>query len=449
MSNRQDSEKSGWRAFGGFLLLTAALLALHQGSVLEIAYTPLSGLLALYLCFRFPRVYIAHVLFTFMFSAFIRRAAEGAAVREQSYILVAQLLVPLIGALRCFSDRSRLSRVGLVFAFPIMAIFYGVVVGLLHNSIRAVVIAALSWLAPVGFGLYLLLIQDSAEWLSRTFMKYYLILAFFVAIYAVVQFLAPFQWDVDWLAAMQYEGLAGSMGKPEPMGIRVFSTLSSPQLSGGVLGVALVACFTIKTKWKFVGIPVFVLALLVTLTRSAWLAAAIVMLVLFVRSSPMARVKSVFALILVVGVTAVAISSVGNADFSDMLQKRLLSFTKMTEETSYRDRAAGRAEAVRLSSKEPFGLGIGFEANASKLKFTPQDAGITTIALEVGYLGTAFCAFSILWVLVGPVRKGLQQDDAIAWAYSSGHLRHFSLGASSPNQRMSPSTRQAPPTVQW
>lgn len=398
-------DRTGWRALIAFFAVTVLLIAVHGGRILEYVYTPMAAVLGIYLFRKYPRLYLLETLIVVCTSAFVRRAAEGADIREQSPILAATLVVPFLSIFRAFSFNF-LDKKHLCFTLALLGLAYAAAVGVLLNGTRAVVAPLAIWLMPLVFGIFCFDLQNRDPGIKRFFFQCCLGVGTFVALYGVLQYVSPPKWDTDWLAAMQANGQAGSMGSPEAYDIRIFATLGNAQGAGALYGLCFLLAAQLSARWwKLPLMALFLYALSLTSVRSAWVAVAVVSIVLLIRAGTRARVQAVLALGLLVGVVAASATT----QLGSNIIARLTTLQNVKNDTSYRERQQGRADALKLTEQTlPFGAGIGWAGHYAKtLNFAPMDVGIAPIGIELGLVGCLLYGYGLLVVVFGPLRRGL------------------------------------------
>ena len=402
----KQSDRTGWRVLTGFIAFTALALVAHGGRAVDLGFAPAAVLVGLYLLMRYPRVYLVFTLLLLCTAPFVRRVADnGGPILSQSPIMAAPVLVAFISVLR--SRRLRVFEPkNLVFVLAALAIFYGALVGVLSGGLKAVALPLVSWFNPLAMGLFCYLHEDDDQSMAKTFNRATVVIGVVIAIYGIWQFFSPPVWDTYWLTQMQADGQLLSMGKPEPMGLRVFAMSSNSQGAGSLYGFAILLAALSKSRWKLVIIPLLLFALALTSVRSAWVACAIGGVILLARADTKARVTAgLIGIVLVLGAFATASTPLG-----DIIGGRLSSFGSVKDDTSYQEREAGRAEVLKIVQREPFGLGLGYATSqAKRIHFSATDLGITTMPIELGYVGALFYAITIAIILFGPLWKGLRR----------------------------------------
>src|ERR1700722_562194 len=96
--------------------------------------------------------------------------------------------------------------------------------------------------------------------------------------YGLWQFVMMPQWDAVWMQNVDM----GTIGKPEPFMVRVFSLLNSPGSLGNILLVVIIYLFVYASPVRVAALGLASGAFLLSLNRSAWGAFAVAMTYLIV-----------------------------------------------------------------------------------------------------------------------------------------------------------------------
>ena len=390
--SQHGPEYRGWQAFWALPAITALLLTVHLGGVVERVYLPIAVLLAVYLCLKFPRVYVAYTLLAITVSPMVNRiAASQSVLLTKSPVLAAPLLVVAVSALRMWRARPPGYR-ALIFTMPMLGILYGIGVGIVTIGMGSVLLPAAGWLCPIFFGLFCYAHEDDRHSLADMYLRSVTVAGLVIAIYGLWQYAAPAQWDLDWLQQMQDQGAAVSMGKPEVYGIRIFSTVSSPASAAVFLASAFLAISSLRSRWRIPGMACTLVTLSLTSVRAAWLALAIASVLLLLRASTKARLQAVAGLVALVFV-AIAL---GQTPHGSGIVDRFSSFGDLKNDHSLRDRRADMDKAMTMIRSKPFGGGLGYVLVAGDVRFSPVDVGAVAIPIDLGYLGTLLYAAGLL-----------------------------------------------------
>ncbi len=113
---------------------------------------------------------------------------------------------------------------GLPFILGFVGVFYGFLIGLVHNSPIPVARGLLDWLSPVIFAFYLFVNwRDYPSYRQQT-QRVFIWCVLIVGAYGIYQFVVAPEWDRYWLLKSK---LFSSSGNPVPFGMRIWSTLHS------------------------------------------------------------------------------------------------------------------------------------------------------------------------------------------------------------------------------
>lgn len=385
-------ESRGWKAFWALPGITALLLLVHGGRVVERVYLPLALMLGLYLCLKFPRVYLAFAVQVITISALANRiAASQSVLIPRSPLLAAPFLVVAIGALRMWRARPP-GTLSLVFTLPMLGILYGAGVTVFSGHLRLMTAPLAAWLCPIFFGLYCFAHEDENGSLAKMYIHAMTWAGVFIGVYGLIQYASPFQWDIDWLSNMQGQGHALSMGTPEAFGIRIFSSVSSPAAASVFLATGILLMSRLRSRWRYLAMACALLTLIFTSVRAAWLAFAIAAFITMLRASAAAKVQVVVGL-----VTAVMLAlAVGQTPQGGKVLERFNTFGDLKTDHSLRDRQLDIHNAWEMVLEKPFGGGLGYLQASPDVRFSIVDVGAVAIPIDLGYLGTLLYAAGLL-----------------------------------------------------
>ncbi len=413
-----------WTAILGLLLFSILCLLVHTGGLLRIAY-PVSALaVGVMLYQRYPILYVGYTWWIAFLTPFLRRLIDlQSGWLDPNPVLLAPFLVMFIAGMTFVRQLPRVyRRDGLPFMLAAIAILYGLLVGLIKNSPISVVVPLLNWLAPLLFGFHLFVNwQQYPEYrqnVQRTFVWGVLV----TGVYGIVQYLVAPPWDGLWLANAQ----SLAFGTPEPLGIRVFSTMNSPGPFATVMMAGLVLLFTSHSSIRFVAAGAGYLAFLLSLVRSAWLGWAVAILTFIPALKPRLQMR----LIITILVMALAVVPLVNLEpFSSAIASRMSSFSNTHNDVSFNARLAGYDEILGAALSEIPGKGLGFVLASDNLG--SNDSGILTILFTLGWLGGVPYVGGILLLMLSLLQISEAASDVFvsaARAISLGVLVQIGLG---------------------
>ncbi|WP_341731316.1 O-antigen ligase domain-containing protein [Microcoleus sp. EPA2] len=368
--------QAAWMAIMGLLLITALCLAAGLGKVLNLIFPAGSFAVGLFLYLRYPILYVGFTWWVFFLTPFIRRVSDfRSGFTDPSPILLAPLLVTMITILTFYRNLPKAHKQGgLPFVISAIGVFYGFLIGLINGLPVPAIISLMSWVSPILFGFHLLVnwrdYPSYRENIQRTFLWGVLV----TASYGVYQYLVAPEWDRFWLIQTK---LYTSMGKPEPLGLRVWSTMNSPLHFATVMIPGTILLFINKTVLRFPGLAIGILSLLLTLVRTAWggWMVSLVALLGFIKGVVQIRLIS---LLIVIAILVVPLSTI--EPFSQVIQSRVTSLTNVKDDQSAKDRAGLYSIMIDDALNEYIGKGNG--------TLTPIDSGLIEMILTLGWLGS-------------------------------------------------------------
>jgi len=287
-----------------------------------------------------------------------------------------------------------------------LALGYAGVVGYVRNELPAVFEFA-GTVAPFGVLLYASGRQmDPRE--RDLWVMSMVVIALGVSAYGVIQYVVAPPWDVMWMQAVRRDFVA--IGRPEPYGIRIFSTFGSPLQLSLFLLTALVPML-VEARWRrIVGYPgaaFIAYAMLLTITRTAWVAlgAGVAGYLIIARGS-----RKLQAIVATVLVSAVVWFALPYLPGYETISSRLTTMTQLKQDTSATARTSIARMAWDAVSANPVGAGMGTYGVGTRLSSDPNrsnvgfDNGYIGLALSYGWFGLVLFIRGI-WLLVRAVRQ--------------------------------------------
>ncbi|MCY7320820.1 MAG: O-antigen ligase domain-containing protein [Phormidesmis sp. CAN_BIN36] len=379
-SSRLFYPAPAWIAILSLVLFSALCLVVQVGGVLRYAFPAGSLAIAAFLYWRYPLLYVGFTWWIWFLAAFVRRLVDvQAGWADPNPVLLAPFFVTIVSLITFAKELPKaIKGAGLPFALCMMGVIYGFLVGLINSPPQTVVVPLLNWLAPVAFGYHLYsnwrIYPDLRQLLQRVFMWGVLVMG----AYGVVQFLIAPGWDRFWLqnqATLVF-------GTPNPLGIRVFSTMHSPQPFACVMVAGLFLLLASQSSLRFPASGLGYLSLLLSLARSAWLS-WIVALVVFL---PSLKPKLQIQLILTLLVMMIVVLPLTTIDpFASVISARVQTIFSGQNDVSYAERSQGYSTVLTDAVTNIPGLGMGFVLKDASIG--SNDSGILTLLLTLGWLG--------------------------------------------------------------
>lgn len=263
---------------------------------------------------------------------------------------------------------------------------YAAVIGLLMNKIAGMYSIA-NYFIPLLILIYLT-INPASDQEKQTWLQFYVTLAVLLSIYAWFQYLYLPPWDRFWMEGANMV----SLGIPEPMQFRAFSTLNAT----GPLAVFLVSALIpaiVNPKWRGIfgvlGIVLMISALAITLVRASWVTLAVGIIIYFLFSSNVSRWKMVGTVATLV-VTVILIIPI--VPGSQEVSNRLDTFSNLNEDHSTNVRLLIFVNSIPEIIKNPVGAGMGSIGLSTSLNGGQSAAGLSSV--DNGYIGV-FLVFGL------------------------------------------------------
>lgn len=374
-----------WMAISGLALITTLGTLVGAGSILRLAFPAGAFLVGVFLYLRYPVLYISFTWWICFLTPFLRRVMDFRSGWDpQGVILTAPFLVMLISLATFVRYFPHCYRQGsLPFVLACIGIFYGYGIGIVLNPVVTATRALLDWLPPVIFAFHLFVHwRDYPKYrqnMQRTFTWCVLV----TGIYGVVQYLVAPVWDCFWIIQTELT----TNGTPEPLGIRVFSTMNSPGPYAEVMLAGLLLLFSSKNPLRLPASIAGYLAFLLTLVRSAWGGWFLGLLTLLASLKARLQMRLVIT-ILLMGLCILPLTAI--EPFSEILATRFETFSNLEDDTSLNDRTYNYGKNFNLAMSNLLGNGVGsiYTLN-EKGVFEPVvlDSGILDSFFTLGWLG--------------------------------------------------------------
>lgn len=404
-----------WMTILGFVSFSGLCLLPSMGRVFNFAFPALALAIGVFLYLRYPILYVGFTWWMWFLTPLVRRISDyRSGFHEPSPILLAPYLVTFVSIAAFLQYIPKLKRQGgLPFILSFVGVFYGFLVGLIKSSPVSVTVNLLEWLSPVIFSCYIFLNWRNYLSYRQNIQQIFLWCALVTGIYGIIQYLVAPEWDRLWLINTQLL----SAGTPEPLGIRVWSTMHGP----GVFASVMMACLLLLLgNVGSLSLPAIVfgyLSFLLSLVRSAWLGWFIGLLTLVTTLKQSLQIR----LILIVSVVLACIIPLTTIEpFSAVINTRLQTLSNLTNDGSGAARQSTYGTWLSYALSNFLGDGIG---DKSGLFDGAIDSAILDILISLGWLGTIFYVGGLLLLLFE-----LFQDSHLSFDSFASNTRAITLG---------------------
>lgn len=367
-----------WTAILGLVLFTALCILANAGGILRLIFPAASFIVGVFLYLRYPILYIGFTWWIWFLTPWVRRLVDlKSGWVDPSPILLAPPLVTLI-AFASFLRYLPQSyyQGGLPFILSFLGVGYAFLIGLIKATPTAAMLACLNWLTPIAFGFHLFINWRNYPQISQNIQRTFLWGVLVTGSYGVWQYLVAPEWDKFWIVNTG----AVAFGTPEPLGIRVFSTMNSPQPFAVVMMAGLLLLFNGKGTLRFAGAGAGYLSLLLSSARAVWLGWLVAVFILTSSLKAKLQMRLVVTLLAIV----ILVFPLANIEpFSSVIAPRIESFTNADDDVSYNERSERYDTYLGIAMSQSIGNGLG-----GNTALGPNiDSGILDIFYSFGWLG--------------------------------------------------------------
>lgn len=407
----------------GLALLTAALILGGRADLLRLGFPAGALAVGAWLFLRGPAPFLAFVWLLWDVVPGLRRIVDfrlGGWDPENPISLTPFLVsaIAMIGVIRRAPELKRPRLAPMIVAG--VCIVYGYFVGVLELGILPATHALVSWLVPLGLGLYC-----AVEWrrypeYEKTVRGLFLWGTVLLGAYGIYQFVDPPLWDRVWMA----DSGMYSIGRAFPYEVRVFSLVNAPLPFATILAAGLFASVSARGLGRVLAIALGTTALLLSLVRSVWLAAAVGLLVYLawtpVRVIRRAALAGALGLALVASAPFVVPEQIGRPTL-EIVRDRFLTLGDLHRDVSFRDRTSFLSHIGTTVAQSPLGRGLGSTGVSSTLGDAGEgirdfDNGVLATVYSLGWLGGTSFLLAVIAGIVVTLRRREPSSDTMAKA---------------------------------
>jgi hypothetical protein len=384
--SQSPSNLQAWVAIAVLIIGTSLCLVAKAGVALRFGYPLMSFLIGIFLYRNQAPYYIGFSWWLWILTPFISRLSDHLTSWDpQRAIMVAPFLVSGISVTTLFRYvMNSNEKVNLPFRLILVGLLYATLVGYVVTSPISVLRSLMEWIVPIGFGYHLFwnwkLYPQYCNTLRTTFLWGVLI----TGCYGVFQFIIAPEWDCKWL--IQTEII--SMGRPEPFGIRVWSTMNSSASFASFMMSGLLLLLSSNNPVQIPATVVGYLSFLLSLARTAW-GGLLIGIILMTSSMKLELQVRLVLLLLVVGLCVVPLSSM--EPFSEVIGTRLESIKDVENDSSFNARSGDLGGYFYNAVSNPLGRGFGnswVRQSDGSLAQQITDNGLVDMLSTLGWLGT-------------------------------------------------------------
>lgn len=393
-----------------FFVVIFFLLLLDLGKFLILIF-PLSAMLVGgFLFFRAQNLYVGFTIWLWFLNPLIKRVIDyqcgyytTGGLFTTAQFVAAISLITFVAKMPNFYRRS-----GLPFFLCSMVVFFASLSGIVQNTFRdfLVVTTILGWICPISFGCFIFLNWSDYILYRETLKKVFFWGVIILGLYGIYQFAFAPEWDKFWLLTT---GL-NSRGKPEPFGIRVWSTMSAAHhVSVPLVAGIMYLLYVPKELKNYIFTAIAVTTLMLTRVRTSWISLVLSLVIYW----SMARLKVKLKIVAGVGIIAciVIFSFLSIEEFGTVIGQRFSSFNDLSSDQALALRVEGYDEIFVSLALNPIGQGFGGSVQ-NFVQLSDGDSTFLSMLLWFGLLGTLVYNLGILLCYVKIlIKRSFIKDD--------------------------------------
>lgn len=399
----EDRSAQSWVIIFSFILFISTCYFVGAANLLRIIFPVSALLVGIFLYLRHPILYLGFTWWIWFITPLLARLIDYRVGWDPTrQILVAPYLVVLITTASIIKNLPRaLKEGGLPFILALIAVIYGLLVGLLYNQPISVIRGFLDWFTPIIFGFHLFINWRDYPSYRQNIQRVFIWAVLLIGAYGIYQFIFAPEWDRFWLVESK---MFTSAGSPKPFGMRVWSILHSPGTFGAVMQTGLLLLFTSYGPLIFPASVVGYLSFLLSQVRTSW--GCWLLGILIMLGSVKAKVQMRLAVIILIMVLSI-IPLVTIKPISEVVTTRLESFSKLEEDSSFQDRFKTYDRNLKLALSTPLGNGVGniWEVNekTGQIEVVVIDSGILDMFFTLGWFGAIPYTSGLVLILVAVI----------------------------------------------
>ncbi|MCI1773933.1 MAG: O-antigen ligase family protein [Paenibacillus lautus] len=380
------------------LIVMAALIGFftpsHYELMIQLGCLLVAFIPAFIMSLKDHTLLLPYIVGCWIFSPEIRRIIDWLLGEFHSFSLVLMLphvvtltlIFSIINNSKNRSLKQELHR-NKFYIYILISYIYAAIIGVAFNKVAGIY-DLIGYFAPALIFLYLFFRPFNQHDLNKM-INILVGYALIVSLYGWFQYLTLPAWDQFWIENANMK----SIGKPEPLEFRMFSTMNSQGPVAVFLSTILVLMIVNK-KWRrpigWLGILIITTALMITLVRSAWvtLVIGLISYILFMeKGKKLGKIIS----IVIVGFSLFFIMS--KLPGAENVSSRFETFQNIQEDHSFQERIQLIISATPQILSNPIGGGFGSIGRSTILGDNEAFAGL--ISVDNGYLGV-FSTFGVI-----------------------------------------------------
>lgn len=395
--------KAVWTVVSAYIFIIIALLIAVPR--LLIPLFPLGSIaIGIFFYRRYRLHYIGFVWWLWFLGTFVKRLIDYHCgyVTPWPYHMTPLLVTSISVTTFLRYLPGNYKRDGLPFALCFLAILYGFLMGLIRQPTADYdreILILLNWLSPIAFGFHLFIHWRQYPRLRQLFQQVFLWGVLVMGIYGVIQFLTAPGWDKMFLIQFSRNGYSSYMGVPEPLGIRVWSTMGNPMTFAFNILPGLLLMFVSQHRLRFVAGGIGYLVFLLAQVRTSWYTWVICMAVFFVSLKERYQIR-IFVAISLLLLLIIPLTTID--PFAEIIGSRFETLSSIESDGSFQSRMGAFERGINYAMSEVIGWGLmapgqaPMIGNSGEGLFSVMDNGYLMILVSFGWFAAIVYVMGIV-----------------------------------------------------
>lgn len=390
----EASPDLAWIVIGAFTLISVLGAFVGLGKILNY-FVPAGALIVgIFLYFRYPIFYVEFVWWVWFIAPLVRRFVDyRSGFTNPSPVLLAPYLVTLPTTITVFRLLPGLKREGgLPFILAIAGIIYSFFIGLLNAPLQSVLLSFLDWFTPLTFGCHVFTHWREYPVYRKSLKRTFFWCVLLAGSYGLYQYIVAPEWDRFWLTHLLDELEIVTFGTPEPLGMRVWSTMHGPLIFAASMSAGLLLLLSQTEPLANIATVIGFLSFLLSQVRTSWLGLVVGLALLVTSLKQSFQIR----LILIISVLAACVVSLAMVEpFSTVISTRTSTLVNLQEDTSAIERRETYERTLNASLTNLIGDGLS--------RASGGDSGALEILVKLGWIGGIPYIVGLLLLLTKPL----------------------------------------------
>lgn len=352
---------AAWTAILGFFFVILVGILAGVAPILCFVFPLGSFAVGVFLYRKYPILYVGFTWWLWFLAPLIKRLIDYRSgygtfgnLNLSASLVTSISFVALWKYLINFSDRDKLP-----FLLCSGSVFYAFIIGLIRQTtpldIRDILLSLMGWLGPIAFGFYLFINWRDYPSYRQNIQRIFFWATVVMGVYAIIQFFLVPSWDKFYIDNFGQDFSLGWFGEPEPMQLRVWSTMSSPYAFSQIWISGLILLLIKRSSFYFIITGLGYLVLLITRVRTSWY---VWLLTFLFFTFSLKQGKQIRTIVSVATVLIMLLLLVSTTPFYTEIVERLATFFNLENDVSFQGRFQDTSDLMKYGLSNFLGVGL-------------------------------------------------------------------------------------------